>query len=156
MKEFIKTVAGLSMLAAVTGAQVAPAHAETRVIVERKIAHFGSPVEWRTRCVKWAKPWPGAKICIGHAYDNLQHKFYLRVAGPEAEDALKNQIVKALEIAAAAAVATGIATPSPELAARVAAALAAAKTAFVGYLASVGLKDFVSQYDIRLDHETGW
>ncbi|WP_224549379.1 hypothetical protein [Mesorhizobium sp. CA16] len=156
MKSFFKALAGLSVMATVTGAQIQSLHAESRVIVERKIAHFGSPVEWRLRCVKWAKPWPGAKICIGHAYENLQHKFYLRVTGPEADEALKNQIAKALEVAAAAAIATGIATPSPEPMARVAAALAAAKIAFVGYLSSVGLKDFVRQYEIRIDHEAGW
>ena len=29
---------------------------------------FAAKPKVRPRCVKWAKPWPGAKICVGHKY----------------------------------------------------------------------------------------
>lgn len=156
MTSFLKTLMAASVVVLTVTASVPPAHADSTVLLERKIADFGSPVEWRLRCVKWAKPWPGAKICVGHAYENLQHKFFLRVTGPQPEEAAKEEIFKALEVAAAAAIATGIATPSPEPTARVAAAFAAAKTAFIGYLASAGLAGLATQYQIQLDHEAGW
>jgi len=125
-------------------------------VLERHLGTFGSPVEWRLECVKWAKPWPGAKICVGHAYQNLQHKFVLRVDGPSADEAVINVLREALAASAAAAAGAGILTPSPEPAGRVAAALAAAKTAFVGYLAARGLERLINQYRVVIDHQTYW
>jgi hypothetical protein len=54
IETFIRNLAATSLVAA------APSPAQfcrltltdSDVIVERKIAHFGSPVEWRRRCIK--------------------------------------------------------------------------------------------------------
>lgn len=146
----------LLLASAATIAMLGSNPASAATIVDQHLGTFGSPIEWRTTCAKWAKPWPGSKICIGHKYENLQHKFVLRVTGPEADAAAKRVLEEALGAAAAAAVGAGIVTPSPEPAARVGAALAAAKTAFVGYLSARGFERLISQYDINLDHQTYW
>jgi hypothetical protein len=138
----------------------APAYAA--VDVEKKIGQFGSPIEWRLECVKWASgdwPWPmhgGWKTCVGHAYQNLQHEFFLVAKGPDADQAARQVLQEALGAAVVAAIGTGLLTPSPEPLARVTAALAAAKTAFLAYLSTRGFERLADQYDIRVDHRTHW
>jgi hypothetical protein len=129
---------------------------------ERKLGQFGSPIEWRTTCVKWASgkwPWStkgGWKTCVGHKYENLQHEFFLILSGPDIDQAAKQVLQEALGVAAAAAVAAGLLTPSPEPIGRIAAALTAAKTAFMGYLAARGLERLTMQYKLKIDHRTHW
>jgi hypothetical protein len=147
-----KLLLAIAAVMAMTGANMASA----ATIVDQHLGTFGSPIEWRPTCVKWFKPWHGAKICIGLKFENLQHKFVLRVSGPAADEAVKRVLTEAVAAAAAAAVAAGVVTPSPEPAARIAAGLAAAKTAFVGYLTARGLELLLNQYSIALDHETYW
>lgn len=145
--------AGALMTASLSAASAA-------VNVEQKIGQFGSPVELRTTCVKWASgkwPWGGGwKTCIGHKYDMLQHEFFVIASGPDLDEAAGRIVQEALGVAVAAAVGVGLLTPSPEPMARVGAALAAAKTAFVGYLATRGLERLASQFDVRIDHRTHW
>jgi len=146
---------GLKLLASAVAllATVGGVHAST--IVDKKLAQFG--IEPRVTCGKWAKPWPGAKICVGTGrMEFLQHDFHLVVNGPEAEVAVRNVLEKATAAAVSAALATGIATPTSDPASRVGAALAAAKTVFVGYLTVRGMERLLTQYDIRITHDTYW
>lgn len=153
LKALIAAVAATSIL-------LAPLSASAAINVEKKIGQFGSPVEWRLECAKWASgkwPWGGGwKTCIGHKYEMLQHEFFVTANGPDLDQAAGQVVQEALGVAVSAAVGVGLLTPSPEPMARVAAALAAAKTAFVGYLAARGLERVASQYDIRIDHRTHW
>lgn len=145
----MKGIVGSIVLASVLGAGLAPA-AMAGVSIEKKVAHFADPTAGtRTRCAKWAKPWPGAKICVGHAYEVMDRKFYITVKGPDADQAVMRLLQEALVAAATAAVGAGVATSG-------AAALPAAKTAFVGYLTAQGAERLVSQYSIGLDHRTSW
>ena len=80
----------------------------------------------------------------------------LLVDGPEVDEAARKLLNKALSIAASAAVATGLATPSPEPAARIDAALAAAKRAFFSYPIARGFERFGRLYAVRIDHRTSW
>ena len=127
-------------------------------LVDKKLAQFG--LEPRLACVKWASgnwPWGGGwKTCIGHKAEFLQHDFHLVVEGPPPEGAIRQVLEEAVAVAAAAAIGTGLAVPSPEPASRVAAGLAAAKVAFIGYLKARGLERLITQYDMRLDHRTFW
>ena len=68
---------------------------------------------------------------------------------------MRKVLEEAGAVAAAAALGTGLATPL-DPGSRVGAALAAAKTAFVGYLAASGLQQLLSQYSIRVTHDTYW
>jgi hypothetical protein len=146
---YIKLLAGAGSLFAM----VASANAAT--IVDKKLAQFG--IEPRVTCGKWVYPWPGAKICVGTGRTEfLQHDFHLVVDGPEPEAAVRKVLEEATAGAAAAALATGIATPSLDPVSRVTAALAAAKTAFVSYVTVRGMERILSQYDIRIDHRTFW
>ena len=90
------------------------------------------------------------------AYKNLQLSFFVVSKGPDAEQAAVHVLQEAMASAVAAAVGTGILTPSPEPAGRIAAALLAGKQAFVGYLAARGFERLASQYDLRVDHRTHW
>lgn len=145
--------AGAAILLATSSAFAAP--------VERKLAQFGNPLEVRTTCVKWASgkwPWGGGwKTCIGHKYEMLQHEIYLVVSGPEN---LEEGVRQVLQEAAGAAIVAGVgafaASPSPEPFTRAAAGLAAAKSAFVAYLAARGMERLAAQYDIRIDNRTHW
>ena len=131
------------------------ATADAATIVDKKLAQFG--IEPRLTCGKWVKPWHGAKICIGTGRTEfLQHDFHLVVDGPEPEAAVRQVLEEATAAAAAAALGTGIATPTLDPASRIGAALAAAKATFVGYLAARGFERLISQYDIRVTHDTFW
>jgi hypothetical protein len=146
---------GLKLLASTVAllATVGSVHAAT--IVDKKLGQFG--IEPRVTCGKWAKPWPGAKICVGTGrLEFLQHDFHLVVSGPEPEVAVRKVLEEATAAAVSAALATGIATPTPDPASRIGAALAAAKTAFVGYLTVRGMERLLTQYDIRITHDTYW
>ena len=94
--------------------------------------------------------------CVGHAYKNLQHEFFLVANGPNLDQVAKQVLQEALGVAASAAIGAGLLTPSPEPTARIGAAVAAGKTAFVGYPAARGLERLASQYDVRIDHRTSW
>lgn len=131
------------------------ASADAGTIVDRKIAQFG--LEPRLTCGKWVYPWPGAKVCIGTGHTEfLQHDFRLVIDGPEPDAAVRKVLEEAITAAVAAALGTGIGTPTPDPASRVAAALVAAKAAFVSYLTARGTERLLSQYDIRIDHRTFW
>jgi hypothetical protein len=85
--------------------------ADAATIIDKKLGQFGS--EPRLTCGKWAKPWPGAKICIGTGRTEfLQHDFHLVVDGPEPVAAVRNVLEEATAAAVTAALATGIATPT--------------------------------------------
>ena len=96
----------------------------------------------------------GWKVCISPNMQFLQHDFHLVVNGPDADESVREVLNEALGVAASAAIGASLLTPSPEPAARIGTALAAAKTAFVGYLASRGLQRVLDQYDIRLEQRT--
>ncbi|RWK53154.1 hypothetical protein [Mesorhizobium sp.] len=129
------------------------------VIFDKKLGQFG--FEPREVCVKWASgkwPWPikgGWKTCVGWKIEFLQHAFHLVIDGPEPEGAIRHVLAEAATVAATAAAATGIGTPA-DPASRVAAALTAAKAAFVVYLKARGLERLLTQYDVRVDHRTFW
>ena len=124
-------------------------------IYDRKLAQFG--IEPRVPCGKWAYPWPGAKICVGPgAVEFLQHDFHLVIDGPAPEAAVRQTLEEAFQAALAAALATGIAVPTPDPASHVGAALVAAKSAFVSYLAVRGLERLIAQYNVRVTHDTYW
>ena len=145
----MKSILISTVLAALLGAVLVPA-AIAGVSIEKKVAHFADPTAGtRTRCAKWAKPWPGSKICIGHAYEVMDRKFYIVVKGPDADKAAMRLLNEALVAAASAAVGAGVSTSG-------AAALPAAKAAFVSYLSARGAERLVSQYNISLDHRTSW
>ena len=59
--------------------------------------------------------------------------------GPDLDEAAHQVVQEALGVAVSAAVGVGLLTPGPDPMTRVAAAVTAAKTAFVGYLATRGL-----------------
>lgn len=79
----------------------------------------------------------------------MDRKFYIVVKGPDADRAAMNLLNEALVAAAAAAVGAGVSASG-------AAALPAAKAAFIGYLTARGAERLVSQYSISLDHRTSW
>jgi hypothetical protein len=146
---WLKLFASTATLFAMVG------NADAAMIVNKKLGQFG--LEPRVTCGKWIKPWHGAKICIGTGRTEfLQHDFHLVVDGPEAEAAMRKVLEEAAAAAVTAAVATGIATPTPDPASRIGAALAAAKTAFVGYLTVRGMERLLTLYEIRVTHDTFW
>ncbi|MBB1492938.1 hypothetical protein H5395_15720 [Paracoccus sp. MC1854] len=100
-------------------------------IINKKIASWKDPLtppHVKLTCVKWAYPWPGAKICIGHKYEFrwMYCEVRLVVTGPSA-DGLKNVVNDCLQtsavVAAAAAIIAAVGTGG--------AALPAAKAAFL-------------------------
>jgi hypothetical protein len=161
----MKTTLKIAAIALASLTAIQPADAA--ISEQKKIGQFGSPIEWKLECVKWAiyhvPEIHGLSVkmverrdCIGHAYKNLQHEFYFVANGPDLDEAAKRVLLEALGVGAAAAAGAGLLTPSPEAGARIIAALAAGKTAFVGYLAARGLERISSQYDVRIDHRTSW
>jgi hypothetical protein len=151
-----------ALVAVATAASIlfTPLSASAAINAEKKIGQFGSPVEWRLECVKWASgkwPWGGGwKTCVGHKYEILQHEFFVTANGPDLDQAANQVVQEALGVAVSAAVGVGLLTPSPEPMARVAVAIGAAKTAFIGYLAARGLERIASQYDVHIVHRTHW
>lgn len=73
---------GIVMVLALILSALFSAQAYAGVVLNKKVAHFKSPFEMQTVCAKWAYPWPGSKICIGHAYRFLTHEYHMRVEGP--------------------------------------------------------------------------
>jgi hypothetical protein len=147
----------LTAMVAVATVMASASNAATSI--DKKVGQFG--LEARVEgCGKWASgkwPWGGRwKVCIGPNMQFLQHDFHLVVNGPDADESIRKVLDEALGVAVSAAIGTGLLTPSPEPAARIGAALAAAKMAFLGYLASRGLQQLLDQYDIRLEHRTFW
>lgn len=150
-----RRTASLKLLVGTAAVFVMVGGADASTIIDKKLAQFG--IEPRVTCGKWAKPWPGAKICIGTGRTEfLQHDFHLVVDGPEPEGAVRQVLEEATAAAVSAALATGIATPTLEPGSRIGAALASAKAAFVSYLAVRGMERFITQYDIRITHDTYW
>lgn len=140
-------------LAAALGASFNKANAAP--LIDKKLAQFG--LEPRLTCGKWAKPWRGAKICVGAGRTEfLQHDFHLMVDGPPPEQAVRKLLEEAVAASVSAALATGIATPTPDPASRIGAALAAAKATFVTYLTARGMQHLLGQYNVRITHDTFW
>lgn len=147
------TQTALSLILAAAPLFVPAAHADLRE--EKKIAQFGSPVEWKVECSNWIKLF-GVDQCVGHTYKNLQHEYFLVANGPDVEEAVANMIREALGAGALAGIAAYAATPSPEPSARIAAAYAASKAAFLGYLAAKGYQTVAAQYEVRIEDRTSW
>lgn len=159
------TAVAMALAVAITA--MAPSSAVAALREEKKIGQFGSPIEWKAECVDWAifhvpeiHNWTVKMVerreCKGHAFKNLQHEFFLVANGPDLDQAAKQVLQEALGVAVSAAVGTGLLASSATPAAGIAAAVGAAKTAFVGYLAARGLERLASQYDVRIDHRTSW
>lgn len=73
----------------------------SNVIAERiwqRTVHDGrapfTPAQTKTDCVKWAYPWPGAKICIGHRNQCkfLYSKISIWISGDTNEIDAKNRV----------------------------------------------------------------
>lgn len=145
------------------------AYAETNV--DKKLFQFGGP-ETRTRCIKELKTKgvPACTVkgfevtcddtwivaCTEWATDFMQHEYFLVVTGPDAPDALKQTLTRAVEHALTAAIAAAVATPG-EITARSAAAIATFKVTFAADLAVepilAGMKD---QFHLSLRQESHW
>ena len=142
-----------------TSAGVPAAHAA--VNIDKRLGQFGLETRFEG-CSKWASgnwPWPargGWKVCVSPNMQFLQHDFHLVIVGPDADEGVRKVLEEAVAAATSAAVGTGLLTPSPEPAARIGAALAAAKAAFVGYLSARGLQQLLNQYDLRVEQRTYW
>lgn len=149
----LSNVSKWAMALAVALSTVEPSSALAAFQEKRKLAQFG--IEPKLECVNWTRIF-GADQCIGHAVKFLQHEFTLIANGPDLDQAVRPVLEKALGLAASAAISTGMLTPSPEPAARISAAIAAGKAAFVGYLAAHGLEQIAAKYEIRIDHRTFW
>lgn len=156
-----KKFATVTAMGALAIALAGSSTAKAAISIDKRIGQFGLEMRFEG-CGKWASgnwPWPargGWKVCISPNAQFLQHDFHLVVNGPDADESLRKVLDEALAVAASAAIGTGLLTPSPEPAARIGAALAAAKTAFVGYLSARGLERLLTQYDIRVDQRTFW
>jgi hypothetical protein len=147
----------------------ATAYAATRV--ERKLFQIGGP-ETRTRCIKnlKTKGLPTCSIkswktrckdtwivtCSEWATDFKQHAVFLVVEGPDAEQAAKVVLEKAVEHALGAAVGAAEVTPG-EVAARFAAAVTAFKIAFLADLAAEPLlASMKDQFHLSFKSSAHW
>lgn len=84
------------------------------VIFERAIFKYKdptSPPHTKKECAKWAKPWPGAKICVGWTirYRWLYRIGYIRIETITETDA-KRALEDCLAISAIAALIAGVAS----------------------------------------------
>ena len=140
-----------------------------------KIAQWGDPFtapQTRTRCVSYAWgswPWGGGwKTCNGWATDvrTMQVVVYAKTLGPdnlakEAQSAVEAAVKVCAALAGGSALTALTATPSPEVASRIAAAYGAASSAFVACigkksseLTAVGVG--TSSLKLAFDTETHW
>jgi hypothetical protein len=161
----------LVLAAVVSGLSVANAADYGR----EKLAQWGDPFtlpQTRERCVSmaWGKwPWGGEwKTCNGHAVDHrtMQVAVYVKALGPDNLSAAAANVVTAVartctQLAAGAGMAGLAGTPSPELAGRLTAGYAAAKTAFLGCigakaneLTAVGVA--TAALNLAFDTESYW
>ena len=118
-------------------------------IVNKQIASWTDPFtlpQIRGRCVKWASgrwPWGGGwKTCVGAAVDHkvMMVTANLVITGPgNLADAAKKAVVNCSTVASGAALGMFVGTPSPEVAARVAAAYTTFLGTFTGCLKTVGV-----------------
>lgn len=106
----------------------------------------------KTKCVKWCKPWPGAKICCGHAYKwkYLECKLVVTVAAPDETDieaVVKSCLQKAAIVGALAAILAAVATGGAALAA----AIGAFESAFIACVVHE-----ISDAIVRVDKVCKW
>lgn len=150
------------------GTASAPARAD--ILIEQKIAQFGGP-ETRTRCIKeWKTKGPphckfkGFKLycwdnwmkgCSEWATDFYQHEFFLKVEGPDVDEAISRPLREGLGRALAVAVTAAVATPG-EVAIKAAAGYSAFKIAVVAELSKIGIADIASRYTITLKESGHW
>lgn len=153
MFKLITSAATAAALALTTGLMAtAPAQAAK---MERKVGQFGGP-EMKLECSKWAKPWPGAKICIGHTYKFKQHAFFIEVNTPNLEKEVEQALRRAFERSMIAALAAAAATPG-EVAIKSAAAFAAFKaTLYASMSADTLLQSIRNKVSAKLDHRSYW
>jgi hypothetical protein len=103
--------------------------ATATVVYERvllKMRDPTTPPKVKKTCAKWAKPWPGSKICVGW---KLEYKWFnltatLRVTTAKPVD-IKSAVEDCLKEGAIIALLTGIATGGSAAAAAAAAAIEA-------------------------------
>lgn len=153
MKTFPTLAAALVGAALISGTPVNVATAAPHF--EKKILHFNGP-EVKAECRKWAKPWKGAKICVGHAYKFMAHEFYLVAEGPQVNEAVTRVVRDAAATAIATGAAVAAATPG-EIGIKASTGLAAAKVAFSRALSASALTRAVAgQYSIRLVGRHHW
>jgi len=140
-----------------------------------KIAQWGDPLtppQTRTRCVSeaWGKwPWGGEwRTCNGWAtdYRTMQVEVYMKGLGPAdvsaaAKEVIENVVRTCVGLASVVAVNALWATPSPEPAARIAAAYAGGSATFTGCisgkaaeLTAVGVTTAALQ--LAFDQSSGW
>lgn len=141
----------------------------------KKIAQWGDPLtppQTRTRCVSeaWGKwPWGGEwRTCNGWAtdYKTMQVEVFMKGLGPaDIKDAavstVESIVATCVGLSSAVAVSALWATPSPEPAARIAAAYAGASATFTGCitgkaseLTAVGVTTAAIQ--LAFDSSSGW
>ena len=127
-------------------------------VQEAKLFAYNNPLELKQDgCSKWIYPWPGAKICVSPAFKTMRHDYIVVLEGPDLGDAIKNVVTDAFGVAVGVGVAAAAALPTPDPASRVAAGLAAAKSAFFAALAANALtRHLAGQYTIKVDHRFGW
>ena len=122
---------------------------------EKPIAQWRDPFSTRgprVSCAKWAYPWPGAKICIGHKYQwqFMECSLYLVVTAPDGRD-LKRAVERALRtgaVAAALAALVAAAVGGP-------AGVAAAKEAFlIAFNAALTVE--ITDATVSLDQRCNW
>jgi hypothetical protein len=103
-------------------------------------------------CSKWAKPWPGAKICVGHAYrwKYMDCRLFVKVTTPKPEvllDRLKAAVQQAAVKTALAELLKGVATGG--------ASTSTAGATFTVLLTDE-LKKVVDDPKVGLDQSCGW
>lgn len=103
-------------------------------------------------CAKWAKPWPGAKICVGHNYrwKYMDCRLFAHITTPKPE-LLLDRAKAAVEQAA-------VKTALVELLKGAASGGASASTAGATFVALLTdeLKKVVDSPSIKLDQACGW
>ncbi|MFC0342571.1 hypothetical protein [Paracoccus niistensis] len=122
------------------GGEEAIESATESTIIDKKIASWLDPLtlpKSRMECVKWAYPWPGAKICVGHKYQFqwMYCEARLVVTGPSI-DGVGGAVNDCLQTGAAVAAVAGIVAAAGTGGAALPAAKAAFLTTFEGCVAA--------------------
>jgi hypothetical protein len=137
--------------AAISGAAEANAF-----LYKKTLAKWKDPLTLphsRMSCAKWAKPWPGAKICIGHKYQwqFMYCKVDLTVSGPTFDGA-KKAVTDCLATGAAVGAAAGIIA----VVGTGGSALPAAMNAFASTFESCLKSKAAGALGIQLSQTCGW
>jgi hypothetical protein len=164
-------------LALIDGADAGAGLAANSDLVRTKIAQWGDPLtppQTRTRCIGYASgkwPWPakgGWKTCNEWAtdYKTMQVSAYIKSVSSKqieraAVAAVKKAVTTCVGAATAAATAALFATPSPEPAARMAAAYTAGQVVFKACMTDQAgkraLAGFAADaFDLAFDFESHW